>query len=248
MRQQREDKILCTVLVPVYNNTADLRQNIPALLSWLLRSEMAYEVLLVDDGSDALNAAALRSITAEYEGVRLICHAKNRGQQQALATGFREARGDIVITTDADFVVPASEFSHLVDHLIRGHDLVLGCRAAYRRMNWYRSAGALAVQLLITLLYRFRMRDFGCGTNAVSRTLLGRFQTSGIPADVIKLSMLALSDNPIEVDLDCGGYRQSGSSYSFLRLAGLLLRMVSFRWRARHFFARVPAANRQSPG
>lgn len=248
MRRQREDKILCTVLVPVYNNTADLRRNIPALFSWLHRSGMQYEVLLVDDGSDALNAAALRSIGTEFEGIRLIRHTENLGQQQALATGFREARGDIVITSDADFVVPASEFSHLVAHLFRGHDLVLGCRAAYRRMNWYRSAGALAVRLLITLLYRFRMRDFGCGTNAVSRTLFARFQASGIPADVIKLSMLALSENPIEVDLDCGGYRQSGSSYSFLRLAGLLARMISFRWRARRFFARVPAANRQPQG
>lgn len=225
-----------SIVIPIYNNVGALHEHWLELQAWCASQNTACEIILVDDGSDFTTVAQIARLIDADKNQHLIRHAVNRGQQAALVTGFKAARGKIALCSDADFVVPPTEFSRLVQAIGSGHDFAMGCRTAYRRQPWYRRWGALCVRVVIRLLYGITLRDFGCGTNAIAAALLEKYQRSTIPKDVLKLALLALSENPIEIDLACRVDRQQTSSYSFAKLAGLFVKILTFRFRARRYW------------
>src|SRR5579862_344492 len=91
-----------SVVIPVFNerdNVAVLAAEIRAAVDPLA---IPYEVLFVDDGSTDGSAEALQAIAASDPRVRIVAQARNSGQSAALAAGFRHARGEIIVTLDAD--------------------------------------------------------------------------------------------------------------------------------------------------
>ncbi len=88
------------------------------------------EVIMVDDGSsDGTFQAAQRLVG---EKVKLLRHEVNQGKVAALRTGVLQARGDIIIFTDADNTYPARYVPQLVQEIVKGADLVLGARIQAR--------------------------------------------------------------------------------------------------------------------
>lgn len=232
----RQTPIGISIVIPIYNNAQELQQHWHELQAWCASQNTACEIILVDDGSNSATVAQLEQLCAAAKNCKLICHTANRGQQAALLTGFYRAGGKIVICSDADFVVPPGEFSLLVQAVRNGHDFAMGYRKAYRRQTWYRRWGAWSVRWVIRLLYQIALHDFGCGTNALSASLIEKCRHSPIPKDVLKLALLALSANPVELNLLCRSNQQKASSYSFRKLAGLFFRILTFRlrgWRYR---------------
>jgi glycosyltransferase involved in cell wall biosynthesis len=118
------DDFLLTVVVPVYNEQATLREIVDAVLSEATRKEL----ILVDDGSVDGSRAILNEL-ARLPNVRVIEHEKNLGKGAALRTGFAAAVGDVVIVQDADLEYDPSEYAALLAPVIRGDaEVVYGSR------------------------------------------------------------------------------------------------------------------------
>ncbi len=93
------EPLTLTVTIPCYNE----RDTIAPVLRKVLNVGLAREIIIVDDGSTDGTRAILAEIEAEgYPGVRIIYHEKNQGKGAALATAFKEAKGDIILILDAD--------------------------------------------------------------------------------------------------------------------------------------------------
>src|SRR5262245_460271 len=91
-----------SLVIPAYNEEAGIRQAIAEAAEALARITAAYEILVVDDGSnDATAAAVVETEARQRPCVRLLRHTTNRGYGAALRTGFEAARFEHVAFTDA---------------------------------------------------------------------------------------------------------------------------------------------------
>jgi dolichol-phosphate mannosyltransferase len=106
------DPIAVTLLVPAYNEDRVLAMFLDAAIPAL---QPDWELLLVDDGSADRTAEIADDYARRHPAVRVVHHEENRGLGVALVTGFRNARGDVVITMDSDLSHPLD----LVPQLVR---------------------------------------------------------------------------------------------------------------------------------
>ena len=86
----------------MYNEEAGIRENTEALLSSLRSLDVAWELIVVDDGSTDGSRKIVEEIASSEQGLRLLGYPRNRGRGYALRTGFREARGRYIVTTESD--------------------------------------------------------------------------------------------------------------------------------------------------
>jgi glycosyltransferase involved in cell wall biosynthesis len=119
-----------SVVFPIHNEA----ENIPELVARLRATMDAYagpndwEALMVDDHSSDDTLAVLCAEAARCPNIRVLVHKTNRGQTGGFATGFRNARGDVVVTMDADLQVLPEDVPRLLDKMAQRYDLVNAVR------------------------------------------------------------------------------------------------------------------------
>lgn len=118
-------KLDISVVVPLYNE----EESLPELVAWIdrvARSEkLAYEIILVDDGSSDGSWEVVERFKGEYPAVRGISFARNYGKSAALYCGFAAAEGEVVFTLDADLQDSPDEIPAMRRMILdEGYDLV----------------------------------------------------------------------------------------------------------------------------
>ena len=92
-----------SVIVPLYNEA----ESLPKLFEWIRRvmndNDFSYEVIFVDDGSTDGSWSVIESLREQYDNVCGIRFRKNYGKSPALYCGFERAKGDVVVTLDAEW-------------------------------------------------------------------------------------------------------------------------------------------------
>jgi glycosyltransferase involved in cell wall biosynthesis len=157
-----------SVVVPAYNEEATLAQ----VIEKLLRLPGLLEVVVVDDcSSDATHAIAERMAAAHAPLVRVARHERNRGKTEALRTGFRLTRGEIVIVQDADLEYDPAEIPLVILPILEERaDVVYGSRFLVRRatrvLYFYHYLGNKFLTLLSNLLTNLNMTDIETGYKA----------------------------------------------------------------------------------
>jgi dolichol-phosphate mannosyltransferase len=164
-----------SLVIPVYNeelNLAPLAEEIRRVMAELGRP---YEVLLVDDGSTDGSLAAMIRLAGQDPAVRVIRQARNAGQSAALDAGFRHARGEIVVTLDADLQNDPADIPRLLARLDEGGgcDVVCGVRAD-RRDSWVRRLSSGIANAVRNRLTHESVTDVGCTLRACRAEYLRR--------------------------------------------------------------------------
>jgi len=160
-----------SVLIPTYNEAANIRRTAEATLAWLRRQVMTWELLLVDDGSTDGTPTIERELAAGEAGIRHLPCSPNRGKGYVVRHGMLAAAGDIRLFLDADYSTPIDEFERLLPLIASGCDIAIGTRRvpdarietrppAHRHI-----LGELYVKLARGIL-RSRLTDFNCGFKA----------------------------------------------------------------------------------
>ena len=124
-----------------------------------------WEVVFVDDGSTDGTFAALTRLHAKNDNVRVVRLRRNFGKAAALAAGFEEARGDIVVTIDADLQDDPAEIPRLLAKLDEGFDLVSGWKSN-RRDPWTRRVPSRIFNRMASAVSGIRLHDVNCGLKA----------------------------------------------------------------------------------
>lgn len=137
-----------SVVLPVFDEEDNLRALSDELLPVVRGLGRPFEVLFVDDGSRDGSPAVLREIAARHPEVSVWRLDRNRGLSSALDAGFRSARGEVIVTLDADLQSDPRDIPRLLEHL-GAHDMVCGWRrdrrdpwvkrASSRIANWWRN-------------------------------------------------------------------------------------------------------------
>lgn len=119
---------LISVIIPAYNEAANLRLLVPQLADTLATLSPRAEIIIIDDGSSDDTAITAISLADAYP-VKCLLLSRNFGKEAALTAGIHEARGDVVILMDSDLQHPVSMIPTFFDQWRAGYEMVYGVRA-----------------------------------------------------------------------------------------------------------------------
>lgn len=167
-----------SVVIPLLNE----EESVPELSSKLdevLKSlGCEYEVIFVDDGSTDKSFERIREVNRRNSKFRCIKFRKNYGKSAALAKGFRAAKGNIVITMDADLQDDPEEIPDLVKVLNSGFDLVSGWKKV-RYDPFIKKHTSKFFNFVTSKLSGIRLHDFNCGLKAYKKDVVKNLKIYG---------------------------------------------------------------------
>lgn len=159
-----------SVVIPVFNEAESLGPLWAELRPVLEGLGQPYEVVFVDDGSRDGSREVLRSLRDRHPEVRLVSLRWNAGETAATDAGFRAARGEVVVTMDADLQNDPQDIPLLLDHL-PAWDAACGWRVA-REDSWVRRISSRIANGIRNALSEEDVRDSGCTFRAIRRECL----------------------------------------------------------------------------
>ena len=171
MRGNMDDKPYVSVLVPVLNEEESLPELQKRLQATLNGIGKPYEIIYINDGSTDTTEVLLERLHADDKRVKVIEFNRNYGQHMALFSGFEFAKGEIVITMDADLQNPPEEIPKLVDKTEEGFEVVATYRKQ-RKDSLFRKLPSYIVNKITAKLVGVKLRDYGCMLRAYRRNII----------------------------------------------------------------------------
>lgn len=163
-----------SIVIPSYNEELRLPVTLDLIVSYLKASGRTAEVLVVDDGSKDRTAAVAESFRDKIPSLRVVSNGVNRGKGFSVKHGTQEARGRIVLFTDADLSAPIEEADKLLAALEDNHDVAIGSRAIDRslitvRESLFREFAGIIFNKIVRIILRLPFVDTQCGFKAFRR-------------------------------------------------------------------------------
>jgi len=218
---------MMSVVVPVFNEEANLKELIHRCLDACRRAQRPFEIILVDDGSSDRSADMLDEAAAAHpEAIVGVFLNRNYGQHAAIMAGFEQVRGDIVITLDADLQNPPEEIPRLAEAMDQGFDVVGTVRANRQDTVFRRTASALinrAVQKATGVM----MHDYGCMLRAYRGHIVRAMLMCHERSTFIPVLGNSFARKTTEIDVGHDARKQGDSKYSFSRLINLMFDLVT---------------------
>jgi glycosyltransferase involved in cell wall biosynthesis len=163
---------LLTIIIPVYNEASTIKELIARVLAADTLG-LRREIIIVNDGSTDATSKLLNDIA--HDSISIVCHAKNSGYGMAFRTALAQARGDIILTQDADLEHDPSNYPLLLEPIMAGHPVVYGSRLLSGQNRSYSRTYRLGIQFLTkltNLLFDGSLTDLGAGHKAFRRKAL----------------------------------------------------------------------------
>lgn len=160
-----------SIVVPVYNEVDNLRPLCERMHSALAEAGREYEIILVDDGSQDGSSELLTELHAEDATLKVLRFRRNFGHTAALAAGFAHARGEVIVSLDADLQNDPLDIPRLLAKLDEGYDLVNGWRVDRQDPFLRRRLPSQIANALIARVTRVKLHDTGCALKAFRRDL-----------------------------------------------------------------------------
>ena len=166
-----DDKPYISVLVPVLNEEESLPELHKRLRDTLNGIGKPYEIIYINDGSTDTTEVLLERFHADDKRVKVIEFNRNYGQHMALFSGFEYAKGEIIVTIDADLQNPPEEIPKLVDKAEEGFEVVATYRKQ-RKDSLFRKLPSYIVNKITAKLVGVKLRDYGCMLRAYRRNII----------------------------------------------------------------------------
>lgn len=160
-----------SIVLPIFNEAGSLAALLAEFAEVLKPVGQSYEVICVDDASTDRSVAVLRDLRRQHPELRLLRHRVNAGQSAAYATGFAHARGQVVITLDADGQNDPHDIPALLAALTPGIACVTGVRRQ-RQDNATRRVSSRIANAYRNWVTGDRVTDAGCTFRALRRDAL----------------------------------------------------------------------------
>jgi glycosyltransferase involved in cell wall biosynthesis len=219
-----------SVIIPVFNAQASLRELWARTAAALDERAIAFEVVFVDDGSGDGSLAVLEGLAGADGRARVLQHAGNRGQGEAVSTGLEQARGGTIVTMDDDLQHRPEDIPALLRHASAG-TLAMGVPSR-RPRPWWRELGTLAVNAVSNALLDKPLPLRPTAFCAFERALGERaLRGGGRVAWIAALADAATRVAPVIVVMDAS--RLGGSRYTLGKLIVVSRRRLRLFARAR---------------
>ena len=169
-----------TILIPSYNE----KESLPELLSWIHRAidphNLSMEILIVDDGSDDGTWDTVKQLAAADRAIRAIQFRRNYGKSAALFCGFKEARGRVVVTMDADLQDSPEEVPEMYRMIVEdGWDVVSGWKQHRQDNKLTKNLPSKLYNATARRITGIKLHDMNCGLKAYKNDVVKNIEVYG---------------------------------------------------------------------
>jgi glycosyltransferase involved in cell wall biosynthesis len=153
---------MISVVIPVFNEEESLAILYDEIAAALQSANLEFEVIFIDDGSTDNSWRLIRSMSEQHPNVHGIRFRRNFGKAAALSAGFAAARGDIIMTLDADLQDDPAEIPNFLARLSEGFDVISGWKAN-RLDPWHKTWPSWVFNGMVSWLTGVKLHDHNCG-------------------------------------------------------------------------------------
>ena len=215
-----QDKLI-SIVIPVFNEAENLSALFERLFKVLSGIKYKSEIIFVNDGSKDLS---LPILLKEYQKhpdiIRIIDFNGNFGQHTAIMAGFKESKGNLIITMDADLQNPPEEIPRIISEFESGHD-VIGTVRMNRKDTFFRRYASKIVNKIMNKVTGFSLRDYGCMLRGYSREIIDIINECNEVSTFIPALAQKFASNPIEIEVSHNAREKGVSKYNVFRLIRL---------------------------
>jgi len=223
-----------TIVLPIYNEVESIPHLLEEMVPVLDSTQRSFEIICVDDGSSDGSFAQLKKLRDQDKRVRLIQFRRNFGQTAAFAAGFDRARGEIVITMDADLQNDPADIPKLLAKLDEGFDIVSGWRVE----RWQEGALSLLTRKLPSATANWlistgtgvHLHDYGCALKAYRREGIKSINLYGDLHRFIPAIASYFGVTVAEVPVTYRSRKFGKSKYGLGRITRVLLDLLTVRF------------------
>jgi len=194
-------EIFLSCIVPVYNEEKNLLMCFNLLFNHLKELNKNFEIIFVNDGSTDRTQELLLELSARYKNVVVLNNERNMGKGYSLKKGVIFAKGNYLITTDADLSVPITLVSELLKALEIDHDIAIGSRKMCESkilepQPFLRRTLSNIYRLITRFFFKLNVSDVTCGFKGYRKSAakkifhLSRINRWGIDAEILFLAKL----------------------------------------------------------
>jgi glycosyltransferase involved in cell wall biosynthesis len=168
-----------SLVIPIYNEAENIPPLIDAIVNSLKDTGLTYEIICVDDGSQDGSTNVLKEFSAINPHVKGVILRRNYGQTPAMAAGFKNATGKVIVTLDGDLQNDPADIPLLLSKLEEGYDLVSGWRKNRQDDPLTRLLPSKIANFIISKITGVKLRDYGCSLKAYRGELIADLNLYG---------------------------------------------------------------------
>jgi undecaprenyl-phosphate 4-deoxy-4-formamido-L-arabinose transferase len=212
---------LLSLVIPVFNEGKNLPELIRRCLSVCQDMGAKFEIVLVDDGSSDGSSQIITTAAEQSNGTVVgVLLNRNYGQHAAVMAGFAEARGDVVVTLDADLQNPPEEIPGLIRKIEEGFDVV-GTIRTPRHDTLFRRAASRIVNRAARKATGVIMHDYGCMLRAYDRHVVDAMLQCHERSTFIPVLANSFARKATEIEVHHAQRTGGDSKYSLWKLINL---------------------------
>lgn len=159
---------MLSVLVPVFNEEESLEAFYNRLARVVPKLDKDYEIIFIDDGSTDSSFKILKKFELKDKHLRIFSFRRNQGKSEALTLGFQKAKGEYIVTLDADLQDKPEEIVKLLERTKDGCELVCGWRKD-RQDPLFKKISSKFFNFIAGVLWGLHLHDYNCGLKVYSR-------------------------------------------------------------------------------
>ena len=170
---------LISIVVPVYNEGESIKLLINEIFNVMDSHVLQFELIIINDGSIDNTINVLENLSVKIKQLKVINLRKNYGQTAALAAGFDNLKGEIIVTLDGDLQNDPRDIPKLISKLNEGYDLICGWRFQRKDKLLNRRIPSKIANRLIGNVTGIHLHDYGCSLKAFKREIIDDIKLYG---------------------------------------------------------------------
>ena len=170
---------LISIIIPVFNESESIGYLLDEVVNIMHTKKINFEIVVVNDGSQDSTSNVLDELTIKIKELSVISLRKNYGQTAAMAAGFDNSNGEIVITLDGDLQNDPNDIPILISHINEGYDLICGWRYDRKDKLINRRIPSKIANKLIANVTGLKLHDYGCSLKAFKKEILDDIKLYG---------------------------------------------------------------------
>ena len=169
-----------SIVIPLLNEAESLEELHSWITSVMAENNFSYEIIFINDGSTDGSWEIIKSLALESDSVKALNFKKNYGKSQALHAGFCEAKGNVVITMDADLQDNPGEIPELYDLVTKeDYDLVSGWKKKRYDSVLFKNLPSKLFNKAARWTSGLKLHDFNCGLKAYKNDVIKHIDVKG---------------------------------------------------------------------
>ena len=219
-------ELALSVVIPIFNEAGNIERLHKELTTALRGIGREYEVIAINDGSSDNSADLLNAVQMRDRRWHIIHFRRNFGQTAAMSAGFDAARGEIVVTMDADLQNDPRDIARILEKFDEGYDIVSGWRQNRKEPFLLRRLPSAMANRIISRSTGIRLHDYGCTLKAYHFDVVKGVQLYGELHRFIPALASQMGVRVAEVPVADRARRWGSSKYGFGRTFKVILDLI----------------------